>query len=101
MTHLTRRRKAAGFTLVEVLVAMMIMAILAVVKAGGVYVPVDPSLPAVRVAALVAEVDPVVVAAHIVTALPAMLEGMLVHPYTKETVQMFLADGEKALRELP
>lgn len=31
--------------------------------------------------------------AHIVTVLPALLEGMLVHPYTKETVQMFLRDG--------
>ena len=31
--------------------------------------------------------------AHIVTAVPGLLEGMLVHPYTKETVRMFLADG--------
>jgi transaldolase len=31
--------------------------------------------------------------AHIVTALPALLEGMLVHPYSKETVQMFLRDA--------
>ncbi|MCK5579872.1 MAG: transaldolase [Candidatus Omnitrophica bacterium] len=37
--------------------------------------------------------------AHIVTAVPKLIEGMLVHPYTKETVQMFLEDaakGEKA-----
>jgi transaldolase len=33
--------------------------------------------------------------AHIVTALPELLAGMLVHPYTKETVQMFLRDAEK------
>jgi transaldolase len=34
--------------------------------------------------------------AHIVTALPALLEGMLVHPYSKETVQMFLRDAARA-----
>jgi transaldolase len=34
--------------------------------------------------------------AHIVTAIPSLLEGMLVHPYSKETVQMFLRDGAKA-----
>lgn len=34
--------------------------------------------------------------AHIVTALPNLLEGMLVHPYTKETVRMFLRDAAKA-----
>ncbi|PYM91252.1 MAG: transaldolase [Candidatus Rokuibacteriota bacterium] len=33
--------------------------------------------------------------AHIVTAVPNLLEGMLVHPYTKETVKMFLQDGAK------
>ncbi|MBI2339357.1 MAG: transaldolase [Deltaproteobacteria bacterium] len=33
--------------------------------------------------------------AHIVTATPGLLEGMLVHPYSKETVQMFLKDGAK------
>lgn len=33
--------------------------------------------------------------AHIVTALPSLLEGMLVHPYTKETVQMFMRDAAK------
>ncbi|HZE73099.1 MAG TPA: transaldolase family protein [Pyrinomonadaceae bacterium] len=34
--------------------------------------------------------------AHIVTVLPHLLEGMLVHPYSKETVQMFLSDAAKA-----
>lgn len=34
--------------------------------------------------------------AHIVTVLPNLLEGMLVHPYTKETVQMFLRDAAQA-----
>jgi transaldolase len=34
--------------------------------------------------------------AHIVTATPNLLEGMIVHPYTKETVQMFLADAAKS-----
>jgi len=33
--------------------------------------------------------------ADIVTAVPSLIEGMLVHPYSKETVQMFLADGRK------
>jgi len=33
--------------------------------------------------------------AHIVTVTPRLLEGMIVHPYSKETVQMFLADAEK------
>ena len=31
--------------------------------------------------------------AHIVTVTPALLEAMIVHPYTKDTVQMFLRDG--------
>lgn len=34
--------------------------------------------------------------AHIVTVVPPLLEGMLVHPYTKETVQMFLRDAARA-----
>ena len=34
--------------------------------------------------------------AHIVTVIPDLIEGMLVHPYSKETVQMFLRDGAKA-----
>jgi transaldolase len=33
--------------------------------------------------------------AHIVTVVPKLLECMLVHPYTKETVQMFLRDAAK------
>ena len=33
--------------------------------------------------------------AHIVTATPSLIKGMIVHPYTKETVQMFLRDGAK------
>lgn len=33
--------------------------------------------------------------AHIVTVVPNLLEGMLIHPYTKETVKMFLDDAEK------
>ena len=33
--------------------------------------------------------------AHIVTAVPSILEGMLVHPYSKETVRMFLDDGAR------
>lgn len=34
--------------------------------------------------------------AHIVTVIPDLLKGMLVHPYSKETVQQFLRDGVKA-----
>ncbi|MDX1737084.1 MAG: transaldolase family protein [Alphaproteobacteria bacterium] len=33
--------------------------------------------------------------AHIVTVTPNLLDGMIIHPYTKETVQMFLDDGAK------
>jgi len=33
--------------------------------------------------------------AHNVTVAPQFLEGMLIHPYTKETVQMFLRDAAK------
>jgi transaldolase len=33
--------------------------------------------------------------AHIVTIVPNLLEGMIVHPYSKETVQMFLNDAKK------
>lgn len=32
--------------------------------------------------------------AHIVTVTPKLIEGMIVHPYSKETVQMFLKDAE-------
>ncbi len=34
--------------------------------------------------------------ADIVTVVPKFLDGMIVHPYSKETVQMFLADAAKA-----
>jgi transaldolase len=33
--------------------------------------------------------------ADIVTAVPSLIEGMLVHPYSKETVKMFLEDGRR------
>ena len=33
--------------------------------------------------------------AHIVTATPSFIEGMLIHPYSKETVKQFLEDGAK------
>lgn len=33
--------------------------------------------------------------AHIVTVVPHLLEGMIVHPYSKETVKMFLDDAVK------
>ncbi len=33
--------------------------------------------------------------AHIVTVTPNLLKGMLVHPYSKETVEMFLQDGDR------
>jgi len=33
--------------------------------------------------------------AHIITVTPNLLSVMLVHPYSKETVQMFLRDGAK------
>jgi transaldolase len=39
--------------------------------------------------------------AHIVTVLPHLLEGMIVHPYTKETVRMFLSDARKIFGEKP
>jgi transaldolase len=34
--------------------------------------------------------------AHIVTVMPNLLEGMIVHPYTKETVKQFMNDAKKA-----
>lgn len=34
--------------------------------------------------------------AHIVTVTPDLIKGMIVHPYSKETVQMFLDDARKA-----
>lgn len=33
--------------------------------------------------------------AHIVTVVPHLLEGMIVHPYSKETIKMFLDDAAK------
>jgi transaldolase len=33
--------------------------------------------------------------AHFVTVVPNLLEGMIVHPYSKETVRQFLADADK------
>lgn len=33
---------------------------------------------------------------HIVTVTPDLVQKMITHPYTKETVQMFLRDAEKA-----
>jgi transaldolase len=33
--------------------------------------------------------------ADIVTCVPNLIEGMIVHPYTKETVQQFLDDAAK------
>lgn len=35
-----------------------------------------------------------VAGAHIVTVLPRLLQGMIVHPYSKETVQQFLRDAK-------
>ena len=34
--------------------------------------------------------------AHFVTVVQSLLEGMIVHPYSKETVQTFLADAAKS-----
>ena len=57
-------------------------------------------LPAQIIAASTREILNVVewldAGAHIVTVVPSILEGMIVHPYTKETVQMFLRDAAKA-----
>ena len=33
--------------------------------------------------------------AHIVTVVPSFLDGMIIHPYSKETVQMFLDDAAR------
>lgn len=38
-------------------------------------------------------IDWLAAGAHVVTATPGLLEGMMVHPYSKETVQMFLKDA--------
>lgn len=40
-------------------------------------------------------VEWLVAGAHIVTVTPKLLEGMIIHPYSKETVQMFLNDSVK------
>lgn len=57
------------------------------------------SLPAQIIAASTREILNVVewlnAGAHIVTVLPNFLEGMLIHPYSKETVKMFLDDAVK------
>lgn len=37
---------------------------------------------------------------HIVTVVPKLLEGMIVHPYTKETVVQFLQDAKRAEESL-
>lgn len=40
--------------------------------------------------------------AHIVTAAPALLKNLIIHPYSKETVQQFIKDGaqfEKGLKK--
>ena len=36
----------------------------------------------------------------IVTVVPNLIEGMIVHPYSKETVKMFLDDAEKLQKQL-
>ena len=38
--------------------------------------------------------------AHIVTVVPEILKGMIVHPYSKETVQMFLEDAKKTEQQI-
>ena len=42
-------------------------------------------------------VEWLIAGAHIVTVPPQILEKMIVHPYTKETVQMFLRDAASIL----
>jgi transaldolase len=37
---------------------------------------------------------------HIVTVVPKLLEGMIIHPYSKETVQQFLQDAKRAEESL-
>jgi transaldolase len=34
--------------------------------------------------------------AHIVTVVPDLIKGMIIHPYSKETVRMFLEDAKRA-----
>lgn len=38
--------------------------------------------------------------AHIVTVMPDLLKGMIIHPFSKETVQMFLEDAKKTEEKL-
>lgn len=38
--------------------------------------------------------------AHIITVVPDLLKGMIIHPYSKETVQMFLEDAKKTEEKL-
>ena len=38
--------------------------------------------------------------AHIVTAQPKLIEGMIIHPYSKETVKQFLGDATKLTASL-
>lgn len=40
-------------------------------------------------------VEWLVAGAHIVTVVPRLLEGMIVHPYSKETVRQFLDDAKR------
>lgn len=37
---------------------------------------------------------------HIVTVTPDLLKGMIVHPYSKETIKMFTEDSEKLTKKL-
>lgn len=37
--------------------------------------------------------------AHVVTAVPKLIESMLVHPYSKETVRQFLEDGAQLRKQ--
>jgi len=39
--------------------------------------------------------------AHIVTVAPRLLEGMIVHPYTRETVRQFLSDARENAADVP
>lgn len=56
-------------------------------------------LPAKIIAASTREainiIEWILAGAHIVTVVPQFIDTMLVHPYSKETVQMFLADAKK------
>src|SRR6202167_4807781 len=48
--------------------AELVIAVLAVAKAGAVYLPVDPAYPAERIAAMLADARPVVIVASAETA---------------------------------